>query len=451
MEEKKRPKKRTWRRVLAIILVISLILPSIVAIKTEIDFSKMDYVEETAKFAASYTQDTTGYLTENRLNRAWSYLQTLVGEPETYEEYDLYASLAIAKNDFKTAAKYLEECLEKNSGDADPAVLNLRVASLYVLEEQYKKADKYLDKAIEADPELAASYYLKGQLAAQAGDTDKAVEYLKQYAVLPGADPAVTASFAEVFESSGDLELAQTCYTKGIKADPKGKPELYKGRARCRVLLDDVSGAEKDLNTYFSLTGKDSDGQASAVMALCLMEKGDYDGAADYFNKAIKNGYEDSALLYGQLVKSRFAAGSYEKAAADGLKAIELFAKTDSSSQADVTEIRFWTGLSLLGQNKYTEAKEQLEEVKKAKADYTDIDYYSGVCLLALGDYKQAEACFTSSIKKGEDLTACYFNRGVCRIQLGKAEEAKSDLNEVLNKGDDKELKAQAEDMLKAF
>ena len=461
MKETKRPHKKIWRRVLAVVLAISLILPSIVAIKTEIDFSKMDYVEETARFAASYTEDTTGYLTENRLNRAWSYLQTLVGEPETYEEYDLYASLAIAKNDFKTAAKYLEGSLQnidKDSEDSpDPAVLNLRLASLYVLEGQYKKADRYLDKAIALNPDLAASYYLKGQLAAQDGDTGKAVDYLKKYAQSPGADPAVTASLAEMFEGSGDYETAKMCYTKGIEADPKGKPELYTGRARCLVLLGDMDAAEKDLKEFFKLAEKDPDGQASAMMALCMMEKGDYDGATTYFRKAVKSGYKDSALLYSQLVKSCFAAGKYEKATEAGLKAIELIEKagsqkkSGSASSADVTEVRFWTAMSFLGQNKYTEAKEQFEEVKKAQADYPEIDYYYGVCVLALEDYEKAETSFTASINKGEDLTECYYNRGVCRIQLGRAEEAQSDLREVVKRDDDAELKAQADQLLKAF
>ena len=107
--------------------------------------------------------------------------------------------------------------------------------------------------------------------------------------------------------------------------------------------------------------------------------------------------------------------------------------------------------MSFLGQNKYTEAKEQFEEVKKARADYPEIDYYYGVCVLALEDYENAETSFTASINKGEDLTECYYNRGVSRIQLGRAEEAQSDLREVVKRDDDAELKAQADQLLKAF
>ena len=171
----------------------------------------------------------------------------------------------------------------------------------------------------------------------------------------------------------------------------------------------------------------------------------------------MKSGYKDSALLYSQLVKSCFAAGKYEKATEAGLKAIELIQKaglqkqSGSASSADVTEVRFWTAMSFLGQNKYTEAKEQFEEVKKAQADYPEIDYYYGVCVLALEDYEKAETSFTASINKGEDLTECYYNRGVCRIQLGRAEEAQSDLREVVKRDDDAELKAQADQLLKSF
>ena len=458
MEENNRPKKKIWRRVLAVLLVLTLIAAPIVTMKTEIEFSKMNYVEETAQFAAGVTEDTTGYLTENRLNRAWAYLQSLVGEPKTYHDYELYASLAIARNDFETAAKYLEGCLENaDTENADPAILNLRMASLFVLQEQYEAAGKYLDKAIELNPDLAPAYYLRGQLAAEAGDAEGAIANLKQYAVLPGADPAVVVSLGEMFESGGDFKTAEMCYTAGIEADPEGSPELYVSRAKCRVLLDDMDAASRDLGKYFSLTDEDPDGQAAAVYAMCLMEDGDYEGAVEYFRKAVENGYSDPALLYSQSVKSGFAAGSYEDAVADGLKALELVegdgkdSRPENASEIDTTELRFWIGLSYLAQDKYDEALEQLTEVDKAKSDYPDIDYYLGVCALAKEDFEKAEEYFTASIEKDEDLTACYYNRAICRIRLERLGEAKEDLNKVVERDDDEELKTQAEELIKAL
>lgn len=457
MEETKRQTNKIWRRMLAVILVIALILSPIVTIKTEIRFSKQNYVEETAKFAAMVTEDTTGYLTENRLNRAWKYLQSLVGEPKTFHDYELYASLAIAREDFASAAKYLEGCLDLSDGvNSDPAVLNLRMASLFVLQEQYDRAASYLDKALELNPELGPAYYLKGQLAAEAGDTDAAVANLKKYVELPGADPAVAVSLGEVFESTGDYETAEICYTVGIKAEPESNPQNFASRARCRVLLNKMDAAAEDLKQFFSLTSEDPGGQASAMYAMCLMEDGDYEKASMYFQKAVDSGYADPALLYSQSVKSSFAAGTYEEAVEDGLLALELIEGENSRRPAgaaaiDTTEIRFWLGLSYMAQDKYEEAGQQLAQVSKAQVEYPDIHYYLGVCALAEEEYAEAETHFTASIEREEDLTPCYYNRAVCRINLQRVDEAKEDLQKVVARGDDAELKTQAEELLGAF
>ena len=456
--EEKRPKKKVWRRALAVLLAVTLVASPVVMLKTQIEFSRLKYVEETAAYAAQVTEDETDYLNENRLNRAWKYLQTVVRKPETYHDYELYAQIAIAREDFESAAKYLEGCLETADGEgADPAVINLRLASLLVLNDERDKAAEYLDRAIELDPSLAAAYYLRGQLAAEAGDAEAAVADLKSYVSLPNADPNVVAQLAQLFEGTGDLETAVDCYTAGIDYQGDANPALYLARARCRVLLENLTAARHDLQTYFSLTDEDPDGQAAAIMAMCLMNEGDYEGATTYFNQAVDAGYADPALLYSQSVKSGFAAGNYPRAVADGLKALKILegdgagSRPEGSAPIDATEIRFWVGLSYLAQNKYKEALEHLTKVRETEAAYADIDYYAGVCELALEDYEAAETSFTASIEKDEDVTASYYNRAVCRIRLERLSEARTDLEAVVERSDEADLKAQAEELLAAF
>ena len=75
--EKKRSKKKIGYAILALLLVLTLVAAPIVTLKTQIQFAKQNYVEKTAAYAAQITEESNEYLTENRLNRAWKYLQTV--------------------------------------------------------------------------------------------------------------------------------------------------------------------------------------------------------------------------------------------------------------------------------------------------------------------------------------------------------------------------------------
>ena len=55
--EEKRPKKKLWRRALAILLAVTLVASPVVMLKTQIEFSRLKYVEETAAYAAQVTED----------------------------------------------------------------------------------------------------------------------------------------------------------------------------------------------------------------------------------------------------------------------------------------------------------------------------------------------------------------------------------------------------------
>lgn len=454
-EEKKKSGKKWWKRVLAVLLVVTLVAAPAVMLKTEVRFSKLKYVEDTAAFAAQFTEDTTEYLTDNRLSRAWKYLQTLIGSPKTYHDYELYSSIAIAREDYETAAKYLEECIAvADDANMDPAVIHLRVASLFVLSDQREKAKAFLNKALELDPELAAAYYLRGQLAAESGDAEGALNDLSAYVSLPAADPSIAVQIGPVFESIGEFEMAERCYSLGIKAFEENDPALYVSRARCRILQEDSKAAKKDLTAYFELTDEDAKGQAAAMQAVCMMEDGSYDEATTYFKKAIDSGYEDPALLYSQSVKSGFAAGDYKRAIEHGEKALELIEgkgtkkRPEKAAKIDATEVYFWIGLSHLALNHYKEAHENLSKVKDTKDDYPDIDYYRGVCELALENYEKAAEDFSLSIEKNENTTACYYNRAVCYIHQERNDEAKADLENVVERGDEEDLKENAEALL---
>ena len=456
--EKKRSKKKIGYAILALLLVLTLVAAPIVTLKTQIQFAKQNYVEKTAAYAAQITEESNEYLTENRLNRAWKYLQTVVGTPKTYHDYELYAQIAIAREDFDSAAEYLKGCIDTaGEENADPSFLYLRLGSLYILEEQPEAAMQALGKSIELDPGQTAAYYLRAQLETEAGEAEAAVADFRSYVWQPDAEPTIVATLGTVFETMGDLETAEKCYTAGIEAEVEDQASMYLGRAKCLGLQGDTKAAKSDLEKFFSLGGEDQGGQAAALLAMCLMEAEDYAGAEEYFHRAIESGYEDQLLLLTQSVKCAFAAGDYPGAVVDGEKALELIAggaeipADETGAVSDEAELHYWTGMSYMAQDTYKEAMRHFSETKAGRPDYPDIDYYVGVCALANEDYEDAAEAFTASIEKDEVTTICYYNRAVCEVRLEQYDEAKADLKAVVERGDERDLALQAADLLQEF
>lgn len=410
MSAKKLSRKRIIVLGMALLLVLNSILGSVLVAKSQPLFDWRKYVEETAVYAARFTQESNEYMEDGRLERAWKYLQTRIGTPKTYEDYELFASIAIAREEFDEAIGYLQGCIDTaHEVDADPALLRLRLASLHVLNGQRDEALSELDEVVEADPTLSVAYYLRGQLAAEAGDTKAAMKDFRSYAKLPDADPYALSTLGNFFENDGDLETAVACYSAGMETPAGPTQELCLARGRCLGMLGDSKGARKDLEQYFELTDNDPEGQASAMLAICMMEDGELPEAIRYFEQSIENGYTDPTLLH------------------------------------------FWIGVSSLAQNEYDKALEHFTEVKEQKADYADIDYYLGVSALATESFETADDFFTDSIEKGESVSLSYYNRALCHIQAEQFDEAKEDLQQVVERGDDAGLTEQAQELMKAF
>lgn len=447
MEERKRSKNPIGYRILAIFLAALFFLGIYATLRTNIRFSKRQYVETVAKEAAQITEDNTAYLSESRLERAWKILRTTVKQPETYEDYDLYTSIAIAREDFENAAVYLNGCIETCTGtDAELAVLHMRRGSLYILMNDEEQALAELDTALELEPRLAPALYLRGQIYAGRGEEESALEDLRRYGSFDTADPAVLVEMAPLFEESGDMETARAYYTAGIEAGVSDDPSLYVSRARCEVALENVTAAKKDLETYFTQTEKDPNGEIAAMLAGCLMNTGEYAEAVQRYHQAIESGFADPAQLYEQSLYCNYTIEAYADAADDGAKAIEAAeAGADEEKRAD---LYFWTGMSYLAQSMYEEAAQYLEEAAQIDPDLENVQYYAGVSAMAREDYEAAVAPLTRSIEKGESRSASLYNRAVCYIQLEQYEKAEADLKEAAEEKEDSELAQDAAELL---
>ena len=124
------------RRLLALTMALALVLSMYLGLRAQIRFSGLNYVGQISEYAARVTAENTGYLSENTLDRAWTILRATIRRPRTYEDYEMYASIAIAREDYAGAAEYLQGCIDTYRGDdaEELATLHLRQASVYVLQ-----------------------------------------------------------------------------------------------------------------------------------------------------------------------------------------------------------------------------------------------------------------------------------------------------------------------------
>ena len=446
MEKERTSNSRIWIRLSAGLLALVFVLSMYLTLRAQIRFSGLNFIGQVSEYAARVTEDNTGYLSQSTLDRAWTILRATVRRPRTYSDYEMYSSLAIAREDYAAAIPYLQGCIDTYDGgdDAELAVLYLRLASLHVLEKDYDGALPLLDTATGLDPTLAAAYFLRAEMRLTTGDSAGAVEDLGTYRTLDGSDPLILVSLADLYESTGDYKAAVECYTAGITDEKVYSVDMLAGRARCYVLLGEMDRAETDLETYFSRNGTDPDGEAAAMLAVCRMNREDYSGACEMFHRAIRDGYANPYILYGQSVLCAYMSGDYPLAVQDGEKAIQ----GAEEQGEDSAELHFWVGLAHLVMQEYPQAGEHFSRAAEQNGSLKDLSYYRGVSALAQEETEEAIGHFTRSVELGESLTASLYDRAICYLALERYEEAKADLLQVIERNDDPSLTAQAQELM---
>ena len=448
METEKKNGRSVRKRIIALLLVFVFILGMYLSLRAQIRFSGLNYVGYVAEYAAKLTEYNTSYLSEGMLERAWSVLKTTVKRPRTYEEFDLYASIAIAREDYENAAEYLKGCLNTVSDDpGKEAVLCLRLGSLYVLTGDSEEALKWLDLAVEKDDTLNSAYFLRAEVNLLLGRSQEALDDLHRYQEMEGSSPIILASLGELYESAGEYENAVECYTVGLSNARSYSDELYVKRARCRILIGEMAEARRDLERYFILTKKDPGGEAAAMLGMCLMDAGEFAGAMEQFHQAVQNGYENAWLLYSQSVMCAYILGDYKTAEHDGKLALEGSDKAGENG----AELAFWIALSYFAREQWNEAAAYFSEAARRNGDLEDLCFYQGVCAFSQEDTEAAVEFFSASIGRGENLSESYYNRALCYIKAENAPAAAEDLSRFIELSNDESMKAQARELLQAL
>lgn len=434
--------KRKGLRILALALTAIILFNLFIGMEAQIRFSEREFAGKVAQYAARVTEENTEYLSKKDLDRAWDILKTLVRKPQTYDDYDMYASIAIAREDYESAVQYMQGCIDSYDGGSakELALLYLRLASLCVLTGRYSEALDHLNLSASLDRSLSSVYFMRAEMKMVLGDTDGATEDVARYLELDGGDPVIMESLGQLYEVTGEPARAAECYALATDTDI----HAYVDRARCLIQTEDTKGARDCLTAYRAVSEEDANGEVSALWAVCLMDEGDYTGAAESFRKAAENGYPSPQLMHEQAMMCSYIAGDYEKAVLDGEKAVKA-EKAAGESPAATENL---TGLCLLVLGRYSEAEKYIMSAIAEDPELEDTRYYLGICAMSLEDNERAVKLFTESVERGESVTPSLYDRAVCRLNTGDISGAVSDLREVIARNDEPDLTQQARDLL---
>lgn len=459
-QPEKKPPGKLWKRILAGCMAFLLIASMVMGWAVQIRFMQMEYLGTVLEHAAAITEENTEYLSEGSLKRAWNILRYAVGKPKSFDDYEMYASLAIARKEYGEAIQYMQGCIDLYSGESQKelGVLYLRLGSLYALTEDPQSAITSFDKALELVPSMADAYLLRAQMYAALDDMDQAVADIRHYDELAGDDPTIRASIGTLYESAGEYENAVACYTAGIEQATSVDPELLASRARCNLLLGKTDAAKKDLERFFAEGGTDPTGERNAMLGTCCMEAGEYEQAIRSFHNALTAGYTQKALLYSQCVLCAYVTGDYDTVITDGEKALTAMNETDDSQSTlpdghteglmSEAELHQWIGLAKMAKEDFSGAREQFLAIEELGEELEGVLYYAGLCSASLGDNEEAVEIYSQSIERNELTSLCYYNRGVSYLRMEKLEEGLTDLITVLQRNDDADVTAAAEQLL---
>lgn len=454
-EETQTPDQRSrkpFRRILAMIMAIVLIVSMVLGYAVQIRFGQLNYLGTVLEHAAAVTADNTDYLNESSLKRAWNILRYAVGKPKTFEEYEMYTSLAIARTEYNEAIPYMQGCIDLYNGGIprEKAVLYLRLGSLYALSDDPESAVAAFDQALAVDDSIADAYLLRAQMNSLIGKMDTVAEDIRHYDQMTGEDPAMAASMAVLYESAGDFENAVRCYTRAMEHGGGTDPMLLASRGRCYVLLEKLGPAMQDLNAFFTSGGQDPTGEYNLMLGLCRMEAGEYEKALNAFHNALNAGYANAAMVLGQCVLCAYIIGDYETVIADGERCLAALDSQQNEAaelpviqeQMAVEELHHWIGLARMAGEDFEGAKSEFLKIGDLSKAPDGVAYYLGLCCASLGENEAAIKHYNNSIEKQQMVSLSMYNRGVAYLQLEKLEEGLTDLITVLQRNDDADATA---------
>jgi len=300
-------------------------------------------------------------------------------------------------------------------------------AQLYVLQGQaynalksFKDAEAAFIEAQKLDPDSVDAPLGLAATFLQQGKFSKAKAYLKQAQALGPSDPEVWYIQGSIFHATGDLEKAESYYSKVIDAKPDHISALV---ARAGVFIDQqkIDQAYRDVTKIRTLNPKDP--RAAYFQAVLLAKNKDNNGSRKALMEA--SGIIDSlskeailhhspSLLLAGLVK--FSLGEYESAEDYLSNYVRLYPHNPS--------VRKLLGSTLLKKQEYHRAISVLSPALKVIPNDYKLLTMLGTAYMHVNKHTQAAEMFDKALMLGKQDYSIRFESALNQLASGNQDGA---------------------------
>lgn len=190
---------------------------------------------------------------------------------------------------------------------------------LTLLSEWLDNAEKNCKIALDKDPMSSKVYMAFGRLYREAGQYNKALEFLDKGSQLGGEDAGLYLSVASVYDLMGRKEQAENLYNKAIKLEPKNW-KVYDGYG---FFLAKNGRHDDAIDNYKKVLFLVPDNSfALNNIGINYLYKNDYKVAASYFEQASL--VEPNSSIFANIGTMYYLLSDFERALDFYLKASRL-------------------------------------------------------------------------------------------------------------------------------
>ncbi|PHS05455.1 MAG: hypothetical protein COA78_15320 [Blastopirellula sp.] len=161
--------------------------------------------------------------------------------------------LLLPEGDRKQAEKSLKKSIKLL--EDSPEQLSKAILLSSSFEKDIAKQIKLIDQAIELDPDNINALKLRGLLALQSGNFNRAINVLEKVVEKTPNDMTALQAYARAFVGLGKFDDAIAQLDRSIEINPKS-PVTYLLRAQLKEVSGDVKGAIKDIAQVLTLSPK---------------------------------------------------------------------------------------------------------------------------------------------------------------------------------------------------
>lgn len=302
---------------------------------------------------------------------------------------------------------------------------------------QLELAEQRLIAAIEADPTMAESYYILGQVYLKQYDLDKTRENFRIAIDLDQRNQEYRDEFERVntiaslmtdakrILDGGNSYAAIAKYENVMNEFPEFSAMTLYHMGVASLREDDISEAARyfreatDEDSSYEKPSKALKGIADKIYneANQSIRRGDYEGAIENYKKVLELD-PDYLRAYFQMGFISTKLGEYDKAIGYYEKAVMV----------EPSFSKGWFALALAHQRNgdYEKALESLDRATSADPTYAKAYAQKGIIYLKQADYPSAEAAYNKAIQADPTYSKPYED-------LGKIFVARQDYNEAVN------------------